>query len=215
MKVMFIIFILSFGFSLDENGEIGFSYGVLGRLKSQEEKITILQDKSMIQTGDSVRINVGYKKDTHMYVIYKGSEGEFMMLYPEGSGNTENLADLPDTLYNTVLHWSQFSDPTGFETFYLINANESLNELVKLMSRYDNVNPKGRMKLGKLIEKELDALNPENMGDLASIGSRLDKPIVGGVAFRGEGDEIKDLSLTDQCVGKYGIAYKQIILNHK
>ena len=29
------------------------------------------------------------------------------------------------------------------------------------------------------------------------------------------GDEIKDLSLTDQCVGKYGIAYKQIILNHK
>ena len=212
---MFIIFILSFGFSLDENGEIGFSYGVLGRLKSQEEKITILQDKSMIQTGDSARINVGYKKDTHMYVIYKGSEGEFMMLYPEGSGNAENLADLPDTLYNTVLHWSQFSDPTGFETFYLINANESLNELVKLMSRYDNVNPKGRMKLGKLIEKELDALNPETMGDLASIDSRLGKPIVGGVAFRGEGDEIKDLSLTDQCVGKYGIAYKQIILNHK
>ena len=83
------------------------------------------------------------------------------------------------------------------------------------MSRYDNVNPKGRMKLGKLIEKELDALNPETMGDLASIDSRLGKPIVGGVAFRGEGDEIKDLSLTDQCVGKYGIAYKQIILNHK
>jgi len=215
MKVMLIVVILSFGFSLEENGDVGFSYGVLGRLNSQEEKITILQDKSMIETGDSVRINVGYKKNTHMYVIYKGSEGEFMMLYPEGSGKTENLADLPDTLYNTVLHWSQFSDPAGFETFYLINANESLNDLVKLMSRYDNVNAKGRIKLGKLIEKELDALNPENMGDLASIGSRLDKPIVGGVAFRGEGDAIKDLSLTDQCVGKYGVAYKQIILNHK
>ena len=197
MKVTLIVFILSLGFSLDENGDIGFSYGVLGRLKSQEEKITILQDNSMIQTGDSVRINVGYKKNTHMYVIYKGSQGEFMMLYPEGSSNSENLADLPDTLYNTVLHWSQFSDPVGFETFYLINANESLNELVKLMGRYDNVNAKGKMKLSKLIEKELD------------------KPIVGGVAFRGEGDEIKDLSLTDQCIGKYGIAYKQIILNHK
>ncbi len=215
MKVMLIIFILSFGFSADEDSDIGFSYGVLGRLKSQEEKITILQDSSMIQTGDSVRINVGYEKNTHMYVIYKGSEGEFMMLYPEGSGNAENLADLPDTLFNTVLHWSQFSDPAGFETFYLINANEQQNELVKLMARYDGVNAKGKMKIGKLIEKELDRLNPENMGDLASIGSRLDKPIVGGVAFRGEGDEIKDLSLTDQCVGKYGIAYKQIILNHK
>ena len=115
-------FIVSFGFSIDDNGEIGFSYGVLGRLQSQDEKITILQDLSMIETGDSVRINVGYKKNTHMYVIYKGSEGEFMLLYPEGPGNTENLADLPDTLYNTVLHWSQFSDPIGYETFYLINS---------------------------------------------------------------------------------------------
>ena len=114
---------------------------------------------------------------------------------------------------NTI--FVKHSNSILFETFYLINANESLNDLVKLMSRYDNVNAKGRMKLGKLIEKELDALNPENMGDLASIGSRLDKPIVGGVAFRGEGDAIKDLSLTDQCVGKYGVAYKQIILNHK
>ena len=48
------------------------------------------------------------------------------------------------------MHWSQFSDPVGFETFYLINANESLNEFVKLMSRYDNVNAKGKMKLGDI-----------------------------------------------------------------
>ena len=36
MKVTLIVFILSLWFSLDENGYIGFSYGVLGRLKSQE-----------------------------------------------------------------------------------------------------------------------------------------------------------------------------------
>ena len=72
MKVALIVFILSLGFSLDENGDIGFSYGVLGRLKSQEEKITILQDNSMIQTGDSVRINVGYKKILICMLFIKG-----------------------------------------------------------------------------------------------------------------------------------------------
>ena len=39
--IFLILFILSFGFSMEENGDIGFSYGVLGRLKSQEEKITM------------------------------------------------------------------------------------------------------------------------------------------------------------------------------
>ena len=41
MKVMLIIFILSLGFSAEGDSDIGFSYGVLGRLKSQEDKITI------------------------------------------------------------------------------------------------------------------------------------------------------------------------------
>ena len=50
---------------------------------------------------------------------------------------------------------------------------------------------------------------------MASVGTRLDKPIVGGVAFRGEEDGIKDLSLTDVCKGKFGIAFKKIILDHK
>ena len=81
-------------------------------------------------------------------------------------------------------------------------------------SVYD-VNAMAKEGMGFSPDGGLYKVSPENMGDLASIGSRLDKPIVGGVAFRGEGDEIKDLSLTDQCVGKYGIAYKQIILNHK
>ena len=69
--------------------------------------------------------------------------------------------------------------------------------------------------LAKLIQKALDAFNPENKQELASIATRLDKPIVGGVAFRGEEDGIKDISLTHVCTGKYGMAYKQIILNHQ
>ena len=214
MRMIFGL-ILTIGFSFGQTDDIGFSYGILGRLQSDDEQITVLQDSSMIQTGDSVRINVGYRKETNLYVLYQGSQGEYMLLYPEESGRIEDVSDLPDTLYNTVLHWSQFSDPAGFETFYLINSKFVLTDFHKLIKKYDKVGGKGKMKVAKLIQTELDKLNPNNKQDFASIGTRLDKPIVGGVAFRGEGDELKDLSLTDVCTGKYGIAFKKIILDHK
>jgi len=138
MRMIFGL-ILTIGFSFGQTDDIGFSYGILGRLQSDDEQITVLQDSSMIQTGDSVRINVGYRKETNFYVLYQGSQGEYMLLYPEECGRIEDVSDLPDTLYNTVLHWSQFSDPAGFETFYLINSKFVLTDFHKLIKKYDKV----------------------------------------------------------------------------
>ena len=77
MKAIVGIILFSLVFSLDEQDDIGFLYGILGRLSTQDEATTVLQDTSKIHTGDQVRINAGYKKGTHLYVIYKGSQGEF------------------------------------------------------------------------------------------------------------------------------------------
>ena len=195
---------------------ISFRYGILGHLRSQNEKITELQDSSIIYSGDEIRINAGYNKGTHLYVIYKGSAGEFMLLYPEESNAVVNMVDLPDTLYKTVLHWTPFSDPIGFETFYFINSSFVLENLSNLFKRYNKVNEKGKKKLAKKIQNELDNLDPESKQELASISGRLDKPVVGGVAFRGDdGDGLKDMSLTHSCTGNLGIAYKKFILNHQ
>jgi hypothetical protein len=43
----------------------------------------------------------------------------------------------------------------------------------------------------------------------------LDKPVAGGVAFRGEDDGLKDISVTHDCFGIDGIAFKKIVLIHK
>ena len=37
MKIIFGVFILSIGFCLDQNDDIGFTYGILGRLQSEDE----------------------------------------------------------------------------------------------------------------------------------------------------------------------------------
>ena len=59
-------------------------------------------------------------------------------------------------------------------------------------------------------------MDPNAKAELSSIASRLDKPLVGGVTFRGDGDDdLKDMSLTHECKGTGGIAFIKIVLNHK
>ena len=215
MQILVGIILFSIVFSLEDKDDISFQYGVLGRLQSTDNQVTELQDSSKIQTNDEIRINVGYEKVTHLYVIYKEPKGgEYILLYPESSA--ASMIDAPDTLYKTVLHWTPFSDPAGIETFYFINSSFVLENLSNLFKRYNKVNERGKTKLAKKIQNELDLLNPETKQDLASISSRLDEAVVGGVAFRGDdGAELKDMSLTHFCSGKLGIAFKEIILNHQ
>ena len=216
MKIIVGMFLFSVVFPLDKQDDIGFLYGVLGRMNFEDDTVMVLEDTSIIHTGNEIKINAGYLKDTHFYVIYKGSEGEFDLLYSNDKNMVENLVDLPDTIYTPVLNWTRFSDPVGYETFFLINSTLAQENLEKLFKHYNKVNEKGKIKLAKKIQDEIDNLDPEKKRNLASIGSRLNKPVVGGVTFRGDDeDELKGLSLTHSCMGTSGIAFKKIVLNHK
>ena len=76
--------------------------------------------------------------------------------------------------------------------------------------------PKGQAKLAIRIQDKIDSLDPDIHDDLSSIASRLDKPVAGGVSFRGnEDDGLRDQSLTHECRGNSGIAFQKIVLDHK
>ena len=229
MKWAAAIILFSISFSVDTQDGIGFLYGILGRLHPLTHGMTIqemiilendttmvLQDKSIIHTGDQVQVNIGYHKDTHFYVIFMSSEGEFDLLYPGKNTMVGYGEDLPDTIYTTVLHWTEFNDPTGSEVFYLLNSNVEQNKLMNLFQNYIKVHNRGREKLAKQIKNEIDNINPENKRKLYSVGSRLDKPVLGGLTFRtGDKDELRDISLTHFCSGNSVIAFKKIVLIHK
>ena len=207
--IMFIFCIASI--NAGENQDISFKYGFLGQLKSNPDSTVELGDKSIVHTGDAVRINVGYVKDSYFYLIYLDSDGNYFLNLPEDSTDENSL----DTLYTTVLRGG-LTDPPGNETFYLINSLSPCTDLAKLVNRYENAPPKGQAKLSRKIQAQLNALDPNAKVELVSLTSRLDKPLVGGVAFRGDDDEqLKDMSLTHECKGKGGIAFQKIVLQHK
>ncbi len=210
------IFCLASLHGADEAGDISFKYGFLGQLQSNPDSTVELSDSSIIHTDDEVRINIGYVKESSFYLVYIGSKGEVMMLYPELLGENPNGEAKQDTIYATALHWAPLSDPPGFETFYFINSSVPLIELTNLINRYDNAPEKARGKLTNRIQGMIDDLDPNIKGDLAFMPNRLDKPMVGGVAFRGDDDEnLKDMSLTHTCAGSNGIAFQKIVLNHQ
>ena len=191
--------------------DISFRYGFMGQLQSNPDSIIELGDKSLVHTGDVVKINIGYVNDSYFYLIYLDSDGNYFLNLPEDSRDDNKQ----DTLYATILQGG-LTNPPGEESFYLINSKSSLSYLTKLLSRYENAPNKAKIKLAKKIQVELDALDPNAKAELSSIASRLDKPLVGGVTFRGDDDdELKDMSLTHECRGTGGIAFIKIVLNHK
>ena len=211
-RILSFIFGVAFIFSGETEGDIGFRYGFLSKPTYESNDITVLSDSSIIHTGDLLQINIGYQNKTNFCIVYKAADGEYMKLYPKDDKKESNQ----DTVYVYPLQWSEMRKPPGIETFYFINSTESLSDLVTMLGRYDEAPPRGQEKLAKRIQEKIDSLDPDIQDDLSSISSGLAKPVVGGVAFRGEDDDdLKDISDTHECLGIGGIAFKKIVLIHK
>ena len=201
-------------FNLLLSNKISFNYGIIGEMKKNSDVLVDLKDQTEIINGDKIRINLGIIKNTNIYVLYKDSENIYTLLYEKTK--TVNSESSLDTAYVTALPWNTFGGLPGNDTFYLINTYTELDDLKKLLGRYDSAPKKAKAKMAKKIENLLNSIDPDALEDISSLTNRLDKPIVGGVAFRGDDDHaLKPQSLIYECSGDNGIAFKKIILNHK
>ena len=212
MKIIIVLFVIIASVSAADNLEIGFRYGLLGRVESKPDSTVVLSDSSIIYTGDEVQVNVGFLSESSFLLIFKGSQGEFDLLYD----NSTEAASKQDTTYRIAYPFNAFTDPPGLETFYLINSITPQLELIKLIGRYEKAPEKAQVKLANQIQAKIDALNSSIKGDIADVQFRLDKPMVGGVSFRGEEDEgIHNMSVTHECKGSGGVAFQKIVFNHR
>jgi len=210
-KILSFIIGVTFIFANSKDGDIGFRYGFLSKPSYNSDSLTVLSDSSIIHTGDFLKINIGYKNKTNFCIAYRDAEGGYSPLYSSDDEKDSNQ----DTLYVSALHWADMKKPTGLETFYFINSNESLSDLNTILGRYEKAPPKGKLKLAVRIQDKINSYDPDMQDDLSSISSVLDKPVAGGVAFRGEDDGLKDLSLTHECFGTGGSAFQQVVLIHQ
>ncbi len=71
MKIIIILLICVPSLLAEDNaGDISFKYGFLGQFKSNPDSTVLLSDSSVIHTGDRVRINIGYLKESNFLLIF-------------------------------------------------------------------------------------------------------------------------------------------------
>ena len=211
-SILLVFFIFCIIFPL--NGSmIEFQYGFLLKKSYKDNKIEALSDSSKVTTGDWLKINLGYKRDTQFYILYQDADGQYMPIY---NSNDVSINSQDDVFVSAML-WTEMQDPTGIEKFYFINYKESfLSDLISLVGRYESAPSRGKQKLSMKIKQKLESINPDIDNGIAVVDSRLSKPILGGVAFRGDddGNVIKDLHVTHNCIGSNILAFKKITLVH-
>ena len=141
-RILSFIIGITFIFANSKEGDIGFRYGFLSKPSYDSDSLIVLSDSSIIHTGDFLKINIGYKNKTNFCIAYRDADGGYMSLYSSDDKKDSNQ----DTLYASALQWNEMNKPTGLETFYFINSNESLSDLNIMLGRYYQAPPKGKTK---------------------------------------------------------------------
>ena len=126
MKTIIILFFYFSAINADDTVDIGFRYGFLSKPTYDSDSLIVLSDSSIIHTGDWLRINIGYIRETNICVIYKGAGCEYLLLHNEEMAVYRNIVSHQDTAYFTAFNWGDMGPPPGIETFYFINSIESL-----------------------------------------------------------------------------------------
>ena len=191
------------------NEELMLEYSVLHRVQDSEI-INPLEIGDTIKTTDELRINAQFKNHLTCYVIYEPPNQNVEFLYNSTSNSTKN-----SEIYFHTTNWLKFSPPIGVETIYFILSHTRLTALEKLVKDI-GLSSEGRAKkFYKRFNAEIDKLSSQN-NNSTQLTTRLDKPIVGGVTFRGKEDEINGYSLTHE-IKKHNtdVIIETFILQHQ
>ena len=209
MKNYYVILFLLFNsliYSQSESSDLILRYGILHR--SNGEEFTSIETGAHILDNDELRINVQFEDSLSCYIIYKDPEDNVAIFYNSADSTSPNSTAL---IFGTT-GTKKFFPPAGKETIYLLLSKTRLDKLEKIIKDLHKSRGGRAKKFFKRFLLEIEKL-ATSKDKRKNIASRLDKPIVGGVSFRGENDEINLYSLTHKATGK-DVIVEEFILEH-
>jgi hypothetical protein len=188
--------------------ESSFRYALLG--KQDDGTLVVIDDGAVMRSGDQLKLNFEFPGTAWFYVCYRSSQSDYSLLY---SSHAENNPD--DQPVFSTLGWLALDQNPGKESFTLVASPIRLDQLEALFTHYDQATGKLRERYYKQIAKHLERLETgESPATAVRLTRRLDKPVMGGVVFRGTtSGEITRHSLTHEASGK-PLAIVTITIQH-
>ena len=180
--VFVILFFSALLIAQDSNDLISFRYGFIGQEADNPDSLFIVEDGSVLNSGDGLKLNFEFEKGTFSYVAHLSPEEEYALLY---SSSSQEEPEKADAIF-TTLGWQSLDDVTGYEVFFLLSSGERLLKLEDLFGKYNQAKGKSRRKFSKRIASELENLEKiDETKKSSQLVQRLEKPVMGGVTFRG------------------------------
>ena len=210
--VFVILFFSALIVAQDSNDFLSFRYGFIGQKANNPDSLFLLEDGSVLNSGDWLKLNVEFEKGTYSYVIHLSSEEEYALLYTSSS---QEETDMTDVIF-TTLGWQSLDNVIGDEVFFLISSYDRILKLEDLFDKHNQAKGKSRRKFSRRITGELENIEKIDEDKKPSqLVQRLEKPVIGGVTFRGAAEgQIMEQSLTHKTAGgKRAVAV--IKVNHK
>ena len=210
LKIGFIVLLLAIVPNA-QAGEVSFRYGFIGKQGTGDETLAVIEAGATLHSGDPLKLNFEHSKGTWFYICYRSTLDEYALLY-SAKGRKSKKSEVA---FGT-LGWLALDQNVGEENFILIASEKRLKKLEKFLASYKKAKGKSRKRFFKRIHALIEKLQGgQSAGKGAVLAQRLEKPVIGGVAFRGsQSDGISTKSLTHEAVGD-DVALTMFVIQHR
>ncbi len=210
LKIGFIVLFLASVPNV-QAGEVSFRYGFIGKQGTGAETLVVIEAGATLHSGDPLKLNFGHSKGTWFYICYRSTLDEYALLYSAKGRKSQQS----EVAFGT-LGWLALDQNVGEENFILIAAEKRLKKLEKFLASYKKAKGKSRKRYFKRIHALIEDLQGvQSAGKGAVLAQRLEKPVIGGVAFRGrQNDEVLANSLTHEVIDDE-VALTMFVIQHR
>jgi hypothetical protein len=138
-----------------------FAFGALhGNAKTL--KIEPVTDGLVLRSGDKLKMMIELRRKCFVYVIHVNSQNEVSMIFPYDLRLFTQDYEAGRRYYVPQGEaWFQLDDNPGKETFYLIAADQRLQDVEFAYSRYMAAEPAKRLQLASMVISEIQSLQEQ------------------------------------------------------
>ena len=117
-----------------------------------QRTLVALESDSVLYSGDKFKMMLQAAQQCHVYIIFKGSEGEILTLIPPNLDSLDQPIEPNKRVYiPNANDWFILDQNSGTETLYLLVSSEPLADLESQLKRYDSALPENRKEIAQAI----------------------------------------------------------------
>lgn len=196
LSILFIdvTFLTNESVSKDSNISFLWSFAALTGPQDDRKFIPITKD-TVLYSGDQFKMMIELQSECYVYVIFKGSQEEILLLFPEQLYLPEKPPRINQEIFlpNKEL-WFALDDQVGTEKIFLLASTTPLVKLEKLLKTYESSVPELRPEVTERILQFIENSRKQHK----QLTAVAEKPIqIGGTFRNANKSELSHLDISD------------------